>query len=157
MANSITALNASEQLTLRKRAKAELKRLEGTFSNQDSKRMIDDFTDKFSICEIVYKIVLEDHQYNKFGIHKDRLQVSMKEAPYALTYAGYDFDKKLLSDLFGVEEHVGKRSVKKLRDSLTHSMNIGAVDELKKRKDELHRYMDSFLKKIREFDDVTAV
>ena len=80
----------------------------------------------------------------------------MREAPYALKYAGYDFDKEILASLFGAEEHVGKRSVKKLRDSLTHSVNKGAIDELKSRENELYGYMDSFLDKIREFDNITA-
>ena len=42
----------------------------------ETKKMIDDFKDKFSVCEIVYKVVLEDHQFNKYGVHKERLQVT---------------------------------------------------------------------------------
>ena len=156
MANAITPLTPLEQLALRNRAKTELERLDGILLDKDLKILVDDFKDKFSVCEIVYKVILEDHQYNKYGIHKDRLQVSMKEAPYVLTYEGYDFDKKLLSHLFGSEEHIGKRSVKKLRDSLTHSMNKSAVDELIKRNGELNGYMENFLKKIRNFDDTNV-
>ncbi len=76
----------------------------------------------------------------------------MTQAPYALEYAGYDFDKDLLTHLFGSEEKVGSRTVKKLRDALTHSLNQKAIDELLSREDELHGYMDQFLSKIREFD-----
>ena len=125
MANVITPLSAEEQLALRNKAKAELERLEGTLADEKLKKKIDDFKDKFSVCEIVYKVVLEDHQFNKYG-----LQVSMKEAPHALTYAGYDFDRNLLSNLFSGEDHIGKRSVKKLRDALTHSVSKSAVEEL---------------------------
>ncbi len=156
MANIITPLSAEDQLTLRNKAKAELERLEGTLADEKLKKKIDDFKDKFSVCEIVYKVVLEDHQFNKYGVHKDRLQVSMKEAPYALTYAGYDFDRNLLSNLFSGEDHIGKRSVKKLRDALTHSVSKSAVEELEKRESELYGYMDSFLEKIRVFDATTA-
>lgn len=42
--------------------------------------------------------------------------ISMRQAPYALSYAGYDYERDLLSNLFGAEERVGKRSVKKIRD-----------------------------------------
>ena len=77
MANVITPLSAEEQLALRNKAKAELERLEGTLADEKLKKKIDDFKDKFSVCEIVYKVVLEDHQFNKYGVHKDRLQVSM--------------------------------------------------------------------------------
>ena len=60
MANVITPLSAEDQLALRNKAKAELDRLEGTLSNEKIKKKIDDFKDKFSVCEIVYKVVLED-------------------------------------------------------------------------------------------------
>lgn len=76
----------------------------------------------------------------------------MKQAPHALAFAGYDFDKELLAKLFGAEEKIGSRSVKKLRDSLTHSMNDKAVNELSDRYEEMNGYMDSFLNKIRTFD-----
>jgi len=69
-----------------------------------------------------------------------------------LNYAGYDFDKDLLTHLFGAEEKVGSRTVKKLRDSLTHSVNQKAIDELINREEELYGYMDQFLSKIRDFD-----
>lgn len=77
------------------------------------------------------KSIYEDvhHQYKKTGIHLKYMTVSMREAPYALAYAGYDYDRVLLSKLFGAEERVGKRSVKKLRDALTHSMNTKAIEE----------------------------
>ena len=141
MANVITPLSAEDQLALRNKAKAELERLEGTLADEKLKKKIDDFKDKFSVCEIV---------------HKDRLQFSMKEAPHALTYAGYDFDRNLLSNLFSGEDHIGKRSVKKLRDALTHRVSKSAVEELEKRESELYGYMDSFLEKIRVFDATTA-
>ena len=156
MANVITPLSAEDQLALRNKAKAELERLESTLADEKLKKKIDDFKDKFSVCEIVYKVVLEDHQFNKYGVHKERLQVSMKEAPHALTYAGYDFDRNLLSNLFSGEDHIGKRSVKKLRDALTHSVSKSALEELEKRESELYGYMDSFLEKIRVFDTANA-
>ena len=85
----------------------------------------------------------------------ERLQVDMTQAPHALKYAGYDFDKNLLTHLFGAEERIGCRTVKKLRDALTHSVNQEAIDELIDREEELHGYMDQFLSKIREFDSAS--
>ena len=63
------------------------------------KKKINRFKEKFGICEIVYKVILEDHQFNKTGKHLERLQVDMTQAPHALTYAGYDFDKNLLNEI----------------------------------------------------------
>ncbi len=82
MSNKVTPLSDAEKLALRNKAKAELDRLEEVFADEQTKKKIDDFKDRFSVCEIVYKVILEDHQFNKFGVHKDRLQVSMKEAPH---------------------------------------------------------------------------
>lgn len=149
---ALMQLDDGQKLSLRNRAKDELNRIETLMADKDKKRMIADFKEKFSICEIVYKVVLEDHQFNKTGQHIDRLQVTMKQVPHALAYAGYDFDKDLLTKLFGAEEKIGSRSVKKLRDALTHSINDKAVNELFDRYEELNGYMDSFLNKIRTFD-----
>lgn len=152
MGKKVTPLQPNEQLLLRKKARSELLRLEQIISDSDIIRLVDCFKDKFSVCEIVYKVILEDHQFNKTGVHKERLTVSMNEAPHALRYAGYDFDRELLTKLFGAEERIGKRSVKKLRDSLTHSMNEKAIKELDERYEEMNGYMDQFLSVIKDFD-----
>lgn len=152
MANKIKQLNVDEQRNLRNKAKAELERLEAVFSDETVRKKVDKFKDLFSVCEIVYKVVLEDHQFNKTGEHPTRMQISMRQAPYALSYAGYDYERNLLANLFGAEERVGKRSVKKIRDLLNHSLNQSAVDELMDREEELYGYMNSFLDKIRYYD-----
>lgn len=81
------------------------------------------------------------------------MKINMSQAPSALLYAGYDFDRDLLTKLFGGEERVGRRSVKKLRDALTHAVKQSAVNELLIREEELYGYMDQFLTKVREFDN----
>ena len=154
MANSVKPLNSDEQRNLRNKAKAELERLEAVFSDESVREKIDRFKDRFSVCEVVYKVILEDHQFNKTGEHPSRMQISMRQAPYALSYAGYDYERDLLANLFGAEERVGKRSVKKIRDLLNHKLNQAAVDELINRETELFGYMNSFLDKIRHYDSI---
>ena len=88
------------------------------FNNPNTKQEIDNFKERFLICEVVYKIILKEYTYRKTGIRLDRLKVNMKQAPSALKFVGYDFDKDLLAKLFGSDGQVGKRSVKKLRDAL---------------------------------------
>ena len=154
MANNVKPLTAEEQHTLREKAKSELERLEAVYSNDLTREKVQRFKEKFGVCEIVYKVILEDHQFNKTGKHPSRMKVDMTQAPHALAYAGYDFEYDLLTHLFGAEERIGVRSVKKLRDSLTRSMNQKAIDELFDRENELYGYMDLFLAKIREFDSV---
>ena len=152
MANKVKPLTVEEQHTLREKAKSELKRLEVVYSNDVTREKVQRFKEKFGICEIVYKVILEDHQFNKTGEHPNRMIVTMSQVPYALAYAGYSFDRTLLTHLFGAEDRIGRRTVKKLRDSLTHNMSQKAVDELLEREEELHGYMDQFLAIIRDFD-----
>lgn len=152
MAGKVTPLSPEDKLTLRNKAKNELLRLENLIADKDTKQMIDDFKEKFGICEIVYKVILEDHQFNKTGKHETYLKVDMTQVPHALTYAGYTFDRNLLTKLFGGCDKKNSRTVKKLRDALTHSMNGEAVEELRNRNAELHGYMDQFLDTIRNFD-----
>ena len=152
MSNKVKPLTSEEQYALREKAKSELERLEIVYSDDVTREKIHRFKEKFGICEVVYKVILENHQFNKTGKHPARMKVDMTQVPHALAYAGYDFDKALLTQLFGAEEKIGSRTVKKLRDSLTHSVNQKAIDELVDREEELHGYMDQFLLKIREFD-----
>lgn len=145
-------LRPDEQLRLRNSALAEMLRLESIFNDKELREDIDSFKDKFTMCEIIYKIILREHQFRKTGKLTDFLKISMTQVPHALAFAGYDFDKDLLTNLFGAETRLGIMSAKKLRDSLTHSISQSALQELQSRKDELHGYMDAFLEKIRIFD-----
>lgn len=149
-------LTEEEQLILRNKAKAELERLETELSDLETKKMIDNYKEKFSLCEIVYKIIFNEHQFKKTGEHPQRMQIKMTQVPHALNFAGYTYDKHLLTNLFGGEDRVGRRTVKKLRDALTHSMSKSAVEELRSREQELHGYMDEFLNVIKNFDNQAA-
>lgn len=70
----------------------------------------------------------------------------MRQAPQALAFAGYTFDKQLLSDLFGAAPSAKGRTVKKLWDGTTHAFDESAVKEIVSRKDELFGYRDTFSK-----------
>lgn len=144
------SLSDSEKLALRNKAKAECERLK-SISAKDWE-IVEGFKNQFAICEIVYKIVLRDHQSRLHSRNNNYLTIDMRQVPFALKYAGYDFDNELLTNLFGSGESIGKRSVKKLRDALTHSIKDRDIEELKNREQELYGYMNSFLDKIQNFD-----
>lgn len=145
-------ITKEEQAKLRCEAKDELHRIELVFFNNELITEIDMLKNKFAICEQVYKVILREHQFKKTGIYNVRFLITMKQVPHALHFAGYNYNKELLSKIFGAEERVGKRSVKKLRDALTHGVKQNAIDELIERKEELHGYMDEFLDGIRNSD-----
>ena len=56
---ALTQLDEAQKLSLRNRAKDELVRIENMIDDKDKKKMIDDFKEKFSVCKIVYKFILE--------------------------------------------------------------------------------------------------
>lgn len=134
---------------IKKKAKAELQRLEELFENEDVTQKIDTLKDKFSICEIVYKIILKDYLKSQNEDTK-KLVINMAQAKAALKYAGYIFDSEIVGKVFGSQKTVGSRSVKIIRDELNHTLKQSAVTELINRYDELIGYMDSFLNMIRQ-------
>ena len=153
MADRVKPLTSEEKSALRERTKRELERLEAVYADEATRERVAKFKEKFGICEIVYKVVFSDYEFNRTGKQVRYLKINMSQAPSALLYAGYDFDRDLLTKLFGGEERVGRRSVKKLRDALTHAVKQSAVNELLIREEELYGYMDQFLTKVREFDN----
>lgn len=152
MAKGKIKITPQEQLSLRNRARDTLMKLDQTLADEETMRLVNSFINKFYACEITYKVILEDHQYRKTGVHANRLQIDMRQAPHALAYAGYDFDKDLLARIFGSENKPGRRSAKKIRDAISHAMEEKAIEELKNRQTALFADMDAFLDKIRAFD-----
>lgn len=128
------------------KAQKELTRLSDIYNNPDKKREINDFKNKYLFCEIAYKTFLEEYLYQKTKRRPNALRVNMNQVPTVLKFAGHEIEKELLSKLFGSEKRVGIRTVKKLRDDLTHKVSKRAVDELYERKEELYDCMNSFLK-----------
>ena len=148
-------ISEQDQRKLRNCAKEELQRMKKIMSDASVVELLDEFKNKFNICETVYKIVLEEHQKRK-GKKKDYfLKVTMTQVPHALAFAGYAFEKELLNELFGAKSKKGM-TVKKLRDAVTHGIDPKAAEEIMSRKDELFGYMDAFLEGIDTFDDVAT-
>lgn len=105
------------------------------------------------MCESVYKIILKKHQNDINKTKDEDLKILIVQVKPALSYAGYPYDDNLFKKLFSTNKIVGERTVKRIRDELTHNLNQSAINELMEREDELFGYMDSFLEMIRRFDN----
>ncbi len=141
----------TEQKTARNKAKTEIDRIEKILADETKTQIVDKFRNKFNICEIAYKTILSEHQKFKGKKPDDRQQITMTQVPYALKFAGYNFKKDDLNELFGSKSSKGK-TVKKLRDEITHTMSENAVNEIINRQAELFKYMDDFINTIKTFD-----
>ena len=144
--------NAEQKKTLRNTAKKELERLEEILLYTATKQTLDDFKNKFNVCESVYKVILAEHQRWIGNTIDGYLKLDMRQVPYALSFAGYSFNRSLLNELFGVSSKKGT-TAKKLRDAVTHGLDEKAVKEICARKEELFGYMDAFLNTIKTFDN----
>lgn len=149
-------ITPQEQLQLRNTAKNEIERLEAIQNNEETMAVIDAFKNCYNICETAYKIILAEHQNRKGKTPTRYLKVCMTQVPFALDFAGYKFEKTLLSELFGGKPTLHGTTAKKLRDATTHGMDAAAVNEIVSRKDELFGYMETFLETIKTFDTVAA-
>ena len=150
-------LSAKEQKQLREKAKKELVRLESI--DTDTIQLLDKFKNKFNYCETIYKMVLKEHQRSKGKDPQDEnLKLNMNQVPSALKFAGYTFDKDLLTEIFGSARPNSSKgkTVKKLRDRITHGISRNAIEEITNRQIELFGYMDTFLDIIRTFDDIAT-
>ena len=144
-------ISEEDKRELRNSAKEELERLEAIYSNVEVNQLLNEFKGKYNICESVYKVILAEHQRVKGNRGIGYPKVSMTQVPYAWSFAGYGFDKGLLTEIFGSHSPNGQ-TVKKLRDAVTHGIDNKAVQEISARREELFGYMDTFLSGIRDFD-----
>lgn len=151
---AIKNLSEEDKRKLRDDAKKEIERLEQYLQNTENVKVVDEFKNRFNICESAYKIILKKHQACKGKKPTSFLKIDMRQVPKALNFAGYSFNDQLLSDLFGSKLSTKGRTAKKLRDGITHGIDESAVLEIISRKDELFGYMDTFLDTIKSFDAI---
>ena len=146
-------LTVIDKLKLQNAAKAELERLETIANDESTSQKIDDFKRKFIICESVYKILLKKHQNDIKKTKNENLRIMIKQVKPALDYAGYPYDDNLFEKLFSTNRKVGERTIKSIRDALTHNLSQSAINELIDCEDELYGYMNQFLNMIRSYDN----
>lgn len=142
-------ISFEEENALKKKLKDELDRLNKILLDSNTIKLIEKFKSKFQICEILYKLILEKYNidHGKEG-GRDKLKLNVNQVKPALKYVNFSLESDIINRLFGSESHAGKRSIKKIRDILTHNLTNSAIDELKNRKNEIFNDMDYFLKMI---------
>ena len=148
-------ISLEEQRKIREKAKNKLLELEKTFQDETIVKIVDAFKNKFNICETVYKEIL-----SRYLTIKDEkcpnakaLKLQMSQICAALKFAGYNISSELLNNIFGGKSKVpGIKTLKGLRDSVTHGYNENSVKEIVERKIEIFDIMEQFLTIIKNFD-----
>ena len=141
-------LTVEQQKVIRLLAKEKLIELEELLDG--NRELINEFKEKFNICETTYKVILKEHQSSKKRKNDKELKILMTQVPYALEYAGYKFDSDLLSRLFKSGDINKKLTIKEIRNRLTHGIDKRALNELKDRRNEIFKDMNKFISIIRK-------
>ena len=108
-----------------------------------------DFIDRFTLCDVTCKAVLETHEMaNGTNNSESKIYLDMRRIPSAMNYVGLSISKLGLNGIFGGSGQYnkrGKKSAKKLRDGIVHAMNKEVINEVVERYADLRGLMDGFL------------
>lgn len=114
-----------------------------------SKDIRRDFMDKFTLCDVTCKSVLEFYNKAKGTYTPGTFtNLNMRIIPSAMNYLGLSIPQYVLNGVFGGSGQYKKRgtkSAKKLRDGIVHGMNKEDIREVVNRNVDLNNIMDSFL------------
>ena len=106
----------------------------------------DKFMEKYMLCEAACREILCAYNKERKGTKKETIKLNMQTIPSVMNKACYQFDKELLTTIFGASNKRGEKSAKKLRDGIVHSLCVEDMDEAFNRRMQLYQEMDKFLK-----------
>lgn len=108
-----------------------------------------DFIDKFTLCDITCKTILEYYaEAKKIDKQGKFINLNVQKISAAMHLFDLDIPRHVLSGVFGGSKQYRKRnskSAKKLRDGIVHAMSKEDIQEVVQRNEELNTLMDSFL------------
>ena len=132
--------------TTRKDASIKLEKVKALMENPTKMQKRKDFINKFVLCEIACKHIVEAYKIHKKDLKPgEYITLDMRHIPAAMALYGYNIPKHVLSDVFGSGKKRGHKSAKKLRDRIMHAMNEDDLNEVIDREKFLHERMDEFL------------
>ena len=118
-------------------------------NNQEYLEIRRAFIDKFTLCDMSCKVVIEHYKKIKKRENEEiKLLLDMRVIPFAMQTCGYSFDRNLLNKVFGGSRSFikkGSKSAKKLRDGIVHAMNEDDLKEMMARSEELFSAMNNYL------------
>lgn len=111
----------------------------------DNRAVKDQFIEKFILCEIALKTVLNNY-YKVHGKEKEteNIEMGLSTIKAALKLAQYDVEDENLEKLFKAKRKRGERSARDLRNGIVHDLKVPDLQELIDRKDKLFGLLDDF-------------
>lgn len=145
---------------LKNEIEKKLSKMKANLENQEAVWLRWQFVDKFILCEVACKMVMNayhDAKNQKIALKDETL--NMKVIPAAMKWAELDFTKEELDALFsGQGDYMkrGTKSAKLLRHGSMHEHNENDIQEIVDRFAELDAMMDDFLDRIHRAEEKIA-
>ena len=134
-----------------KKVARKLRKIETTLENKAYATAKNDFVELFFICEVVIKSLINSYNQAKGKKVAERdIRLDMNVIRATMRYFGYSIDDAILVAVFGSETTRNRKTCKKLRDGIAHTMSSEDIIEVFNRRNYLHFCMTQFLNHIRE-------
>lgn len=138
----------------REKAIRALFKVEKALQNRSLKLAKDDFLERFTKCELLYKSLLLDYKMEKNqDIAEEKMVINMTVVPAVMKNAGLSMSKEtLLEPLFSSKDSYKKRgtkSAKLLRNGIVHKLSIEDMEEVLLRVEYFAQLMNTFTETIR--------
>lgn len=103
------------------------------------------FMERFAICEVGYKSLLSAYLSDlEKEVKQDDLHINTRQVPSVLKRSGITLNEAAIKTLFNGKQKIGDRYARGIRNSLSHSPNKKALDELEKKLPLIENAMDEF-------------
>lgn len=140
-------LSSEQQQVLRRKAYNLLNKKQSLLASADTKTMVNDFIEKFVLCETICKSILKEYfkAGNENPAEKD-IKLDVRNIKGALNYLGYTYDDNIIKGIFGSgKTDEGNKTLKTLRNEVIHNPKQGVINEIINRNTEINNLFDSFI------------
>lgn len=146
MKKKLTEKEQRQRLTKAAKSVADA---EAALASPDDREVYLQFMARYSLCELGYKSILADHIKDSGKKPSANLTIEYKQVPAVLKRVGLEIDEKTVEEVFSATRKIGERHARGLRNSLSHSPNSAAINELRQKQNEINTAMDTFLSALR--------
>lgn len=142
MKKKLTEKEQRQRLT---KAAKSIADAEAALASPENREAYLQFMARYSLCELGYKSILADHIKDSGNKPSANLTIKYKQVPTVLKRVGLEIDEKTIEEVFSATRKIGERHARGLRNSLSHSPNSTAINELRQKQNQINAAMDTFL------------
>lgn len=131
------------------KAAGKMAEARNALNEEGAREAFQQFLEQYTICEVGLKSLLADRKRSLGkAVAENNLKIDFRQIEPALADAGISLDESILETVFDGSNKIGKRHGRGLRNSLVHSPNKKALDELQLKLTDINTAMDAFISAI---------